>query len=525
MTFADILRHHAVHPATADRPALVFRDEAWTYRDLSRRANRLTRALRALGVAQRQQVALLLPNRPELFEIFAAACRLGAAIVPVGIRLTAREVAYMVNHAEARVLVFDSQVQDVVQSLRAHLPSVLPGGYVTLGRPPAWAASYETLLAGQPDGDLDAAVPDTQTCWLPFTGGTTGPPKAGCIPHRHLLLNLFANVLQFGWRPDDVHLANGSLAHGFAFTSALAQLLIGGRVIVLERFSPQQTLEAVERERVTWLAMVPTMFQDLLSAREVEGAETRSLRMFLTAGAAMSVRLKRDLIARFPHMQLFEYYGATETGWVTLLPPEDQLRKAGSVGRPMLGVEVRILGEDGEVLPQGSVGEIFKRGMPYVEAFFKNPEADAAIRRGEWVTAGDVGYLDPEGYLTLVDRKRDLIITGGLNVYPSEVEAVVAEHPAVRECAVVGVPDDRWGEAVHAVVVLQDRPPAEPAGEAAAQEALLVHCRRNLAGYKCPKRFNFVTELPKSHVGKVLRRRLRDELLAGMGAETPVEGR
>ncbi len=142
MTFADILRHHAVHPATADRPAVVFRDEAWTYRDLSRRANRLTRALRALGVAQRQQVALLLPNRPELFEIFVAACRLGAAIVPIGTRLTAREVAYMVNHAEARVLVFDSQVQDVVQSLRAHLPSVLPGGYVTLGRPPAWAASY-----------------------------------------------------------------------------------------------------------------------------------------------------------------------------------------------------------------------------------------------------------------------------------------------------------------------------------------------------------------------------------------------
>lgn len=300
MTFADIIRHHAAHPGTADRPALVFRGEAWTYRDLSRRANRVARALCALGVAQGQQVALLLPNRPELFEIFAAACRLGAAIVPIGIRLTAREVAYMVNHAEARVLVFDSQLQDLVQSLRTHLPSVLP---------------------------------------------------------------------------------------------------------------------------------------------------------------------------------------------------------------------------------PGSVGEIFKRGMPYVEAFFKNPQADAAIRRGEWVTAGDVGYLDPDGYLTLVDRKRDLIITGGLNVYPSEVEALVAEHPAVRECAVVGVSDERWGEAVHAVVVLRDGPPAGPAGEAAAQEALLSHCRRNLAGYKCPKRFTFVAELPKSHVGKLLRRRLREALLAGMGAETPVEGR
>lgn len=179
MTFADVLRHHAAHPGTADRPALVFRGERWTYRDLSRRANRLARALCALGVTQGQHVALLLPNRPELFEIFAAACRLGASIVPIGVRLTAREVAYMVNHAEARVLVFDSQVQDLVESLRPGLPSVLPGGYLALGHSPAWATAYETLLAGQPDGDLDAAVPDTEACWLPFTGGTTGPPRRG----------------------------------------------------------------------------------------------------------------------------------------------------------------------------------------------------------------------------------------------------------------------------------------------------------------------------------------------------------
>lgn len=525
MTFADFLRHHALQAGTADRPALVFRGERQTYRELHRRANRLARALRALGVGPGRQVALLLPNRPELFEIFAAACRVGAAIVPIGTRLAAREIAYMVAHAEARVLCFDAQFQDVVQSLREAMPSVPPEGYVALGAPPTWAQAYETLLSASSEEELDGPVSDAGTCWIPFTGGTTGPPKAGCIPHRNLLTNLLANLLQFGWRAEDVHLANGSLAHGFAFTSALAQLVIGGSVVILEQFSSQGTLEAIARERVTWLAMVPTMFRDLLSALGGTPPDLPSLRLFLTAAAPMPPRLRRELIERFPRVQLFEYYGSTEAGWVTLLRPEDQARKPGSVGRPMLGVEVRVLGETGEILPPGAVGEVYKRGMPYVESFLKNPEADAAVRRGEWVTAGDMGSLDPEGYLSLADRKQDLIISGGLNVYPGEVEAVLAEHPAVRECAVIGMPNDRWGEAVHAVVVLRNGLPAGQPGEAAIREALLRHCRKTLAGYKCPKQLTFTADLPKSHVGKILRRRLRDALLSRTRAEASSEHR
>ncbi|MGU3587219.1 class I adenylate-forming enzyme family protein, partial [Rhodococcus sp. C26F] len=341
---------------------------------------------------------------------------------------------------------------------------------------------------------------------LAFTGGTTGPPKACEVPQRLARQNWYDITVEVGVREDDTMLIAGPFYHGLGFVWALQQLMVGGTVVMQRNFDARGALALIESEKVTFTPMAPTMYTMMLEVEGKEHFDVSSMRGLVSAAAPLLTPTKEALLAYFSSAGLFEYYGATEAGFYSVLKPADQLRKVRSVGQAWSGCELRILDPSGVELPCREVGEIYKRGPALGAKYFKDPDATNAAFRGEWITSGDLGYLDEEGYLYVVDRSKDMIISGGVNIFPTEIESAIVSHPSVIEAAVIGLPDDKWGETVTAYVVVRS-------GEAATPEELKALCGTRLAKYKIPRAFHFVEELPKNASGKLLKRVLRDRVL------------
>jgi acyl-CoA synthetase (AMP-forming)/AMP-acid ligase II len=495
---ADLARRHARRWPDRDREAVVAGGSRLTWRQLDERVTRLTDALARRGVRPGDRVAIYLRNGTEYFEIVLALAAIGAPVVPVSFRSTAVELVAALDASGVRLLLAgdDPDMRDRVVAaagLRA-----APTDVVSLG------PEYAQLIAGGRGSEAVPRPSEDEPVWFALTGGTTGAPKLVRVPHRVLVQMWLFMAVELGIGRDDVMLLPGPLYHGLGFGFALQQLYVGGRVVVMPSFDPAEALRLIEAESVTVLPAVPTMLTMMLAAPELPASDTSSLRLILSSGSSLLTPTKERLLAAFPHARLFESYGATEAGFFTVLRPEDQFRKVRSCGLPFFGSDVRVLDSAGGDAAPGEVGLVYKRGLIEGGGYAEDEQATAAMFRDGWCTAGDLGYLDDEGYLYLVDRARDMIVTGGVNVFPAEIEEVIAAVPGVHEVAVIGVPEETWGESIKAFVV-----PAPGARVTADQ--IIGACAERLASFKKPRLVEFVTELPKSAAGKVLKRELRQD--------------
>ncbi len=471
--------------------------------ELRQRAARLAGFLDTAGVQARDRVAYLLDNCVEVFEIGVACQLLGAFPVPINYHASADEARYVLEDSGARALI--TSRRHVERIAAASRLEALEGRRMLVGGGHEDFADYEAALASAAPFEREARPAPGVVI---YTSGTTGKPKgvmrAPAPPERALaFVRVFRNVCKLGDQP--VHLVTGPLYHSAPSTFARMSLLLGGRVVILPRFDPEAALGAIETYRVTHVHLVPTMMHRLLALPESSRSRYRldSLEAVQHAAAPCPPETKRAMIEWWGPV-VDEYFGSTEAGICTYITAPEALARPGSVGRPIPGVLVRILDETGAALGPGRVGDVCvgtdaSRAFDYHGASEKLAEA----QRGELFATGDMGYLDDEGYLYLVDRRADLVISGGVNIYPAEIESALVTHPAVRDCAVFGIPNDEWGECLHAVVEL------EPGSEALETE-LLAHLESRVARYKLPRSMEFVRELPREPSGKIFKRKLRE---------------
>jgi long-chain acyl-CoA synthetase len=499
-----------------DRPAYILArsGEVVTYRELTERSRRAAQLMRSVGAERGSAVAFMLENHPRFLDLAWGAQRAGLRYTAISPRLTAEEVAYMLGDAGARVLFASAATADVAREAAGRSPGVKATISVDSGV--EGFESYDELVAGQPATPLDDEAEGLEFL---YSSGTTGRPKAikaemaldpvGTPP---AIVPLFERLYGFG--ADTVYLSPAPLYHSAPLRFNMAVHRLGGTTVVMDRFDPAWALELIERHGVTHVQMVPTMFIRLLRLTDEErGAnDISSLRSVIHAAAPCPPDVKRQMIEWLGPI-IEEYYSATEVYLLTAIDSEDWLAHPGSVGRALVGTP-HIVDDDGTELPPGEVGTVWSEGGPQFE-YHNAPEKTAGSRdeRG-WTTVGDIGYLDEDGYLYLTDRKADMIISGGVNIYPQEAENVLATHPAVADAAVFGIPHDELGEEVKGVV--QALPGADAGPELEAE--LIAYCHERLAKYKCPRTIDFTDELPRHPTGKLYKRLLRDQYAAAARA-------
>jgi long-chain acyl-CoA synthetase len=482
-----------------DRPAISSRFGSRTFAELDANADRLVHVLRDRGLRPGDAVALICRNRPEFVETWAACRRAGFRLTPVNWHLTADEMEYIARDCEARSLVVDVEVPPAVTlatALAAHVDAVLTvGGTLPVGEP------YAAALAGAPSDPLTDPEPGTL---MLYTSGTTGRPKGVRKRPRPPVVENIA-----GYDAESVHLCTGPLYHAAPLNiSLISPLSNGAGVVLMDRWTADETLELVEAHRVTHTHMVPTMFHRLLTVDEQTRAarDMSSLKIVVHGAAPCPVPVKQAMIEWLGPV-IVEYYASTE-GAGTLVDATTWLRKPGTVGKPYPHDHVFVGDEDAQPLDTGEVGIVWVKTHPGEEfEYYGDPDKTERNQRGAWYTLGDHGYLDEDGYLFLAGRSAELIISGGVNIYPAEIDAALLEHPAVGDAATIGVPNDEWGEEVVAVVELTPGAEASPG----LAEELRAHCRERIAGFKVPRRVEFVAELPRQDNGKVYRRRLREQ--------------
>ena len=516
LTLSD---HVAAHART--RPSrLASRDSrrTLTYGEWDVRASRLANALLARGLHPGDRIALLAHNSVEWLEIYAALARAGLVAVPVNFRLRAPEIAYIVDHSEARAAIVQEALRDEAEAALAK-SEIDPRRRFVFGSAPEQTApagwtSYEAIIATAASTPPEVAVKPQDLFALMYTSGTTGRPKGAMRSHHGNALIALATALEFGLTARDNALLVMPLCHANSLYFALTFAMLGATIVVDDRphFDPAATLAALAESRITFTSLVPTHYIMMLGLPEAVKAshDLAAVGKLLISSAPARAETKREVMALFPHAKLFELYGSTEAGWVTILRPEEQLQRLGTVGRECAASgAIRLLDAQGREVADGQVGELYSRTAYVFDGYWKDPQKTAEAFRGDWCSVGDLALRDADGYIHLVDRKSHMIISGGENIYPSEVESVLASHGAVQDVAVVGVPDDKWGESVLAVVVV--RP-----GEAVGEAELLDWCRRRVAGYKRPRAVRFIdeAEMPRTATGKIQHRVLRERMVA-----------
>ncbi|MDN3059775.1 class I adenylate-forming enzyme family protein [Streptomyces sp. SRF1] len=492
------------------RPAWRFGSREATYAELLTATDRVAGALESTGLAMGDRAAFLLKNSPEILELHGGMSRAGVIAVPLNFRSVARELAHVVNDSGSRVVVFGEEFVTVVDEMRAVAPSDVTYVMVGPSATPSWSTSYAAWLE-RADGQARSMpeIAPEHPYFIGYTSGTTGAPKGAVVSHRALIRHVLSIMLEYGApsEPRDRFLSLMPMFHSNGTWFGTAAMMAGAVNVIHPSggFDPHEVLRVVEAERITHTSVVPTMLKMMVGvdSAHLAALDTSSLRMVLVASAPVTLSLKRET-ERVLGTKVNEGYGSTETGCVTSLRPGDPDEKHASVGRPTIGREISIRDHDGQECPIGTAGEIWTRGEGVLlDHYWNNPEATRrAFDDAGWCTVGDMGYLDADGYLFMTDRKHDMIISGGENVYPTEVESVLLGHPSVSEVAVVGLPHEHWGETVQAVVVLK-------AGAVVTSEELIEFSKAGLADFKVPRSVRFVDELPKSATGKILRRLVR----------------
>ena len=486
----------------------------WSYAEFEARSNRVANLLLALGIAPGRKVLWCGPNSPEVVAVMSATRKIGAIAVPLNYRLTPAEALYVINHSDAEVAYVDYEHVPMFAALRDQLENVRH--IIAVGGPgPAWMLA-DADIAAAPDRAPDVGeVPEGGT--MIYTSGTTGKPK-GAVRSRPLDPEVMGALINlFGSRPDDVYITSGPLYHSGPSAFMNGGLLFGQTIIVQRRFDAEDWLRLVDKYHVSSTFSAPALIRMICALpQEVKDRYDRSsMRVMVANAAPWSFALKQQYVADFPAESLFEVYGSTELGVDTVLLPEDQMRKPGSCGKPAPGIEIMLVGADGnEVTGTGPdhPGEVFIRSKVVFDTYHKNHASYQSNSRGDFHTVGDIAYWDDEGYLYICDRKTDMIISGGMNIYPAEIEAALEQHPEIYDVAVFGIPSEEWGEAVHATVV---RSP----GSSLTGEQVTAFAREHLASYKVPRSVDFTDELPRTGSGKLLKRQLRAPHWAGRTAQ------
>ncbi len=503
----ELAAHHA-----PDVAAIIFQDETITYAQLRDRCRRLANAL--IAVTQPgDRVAILAENCPEYVDCYYGVPGAGLALTLLNYRLAPRELAYIIGNAEPRILIVEAKYLPAIRQIRAQIPSV--DRILLIDGESEGSESYAAFRDSGAATEPSRRPQESDLAWLLYTSGTTGLPKGAMLSHTNLLAGIMNSMAAWDTGPDEVCMFTFPMFHVAGYVMPM-QHLRTFPVVLLRSFDPPTLLATVQKYRVTNTAMAPTMVGMLLENPETANYDLSSLRRLGYGAAAMPGEVLRKARARWPGAGFSTGFGMTElSGNVMTMGRQDHDRAADegleilrSVGKQMPLARVRVADESGADCPPGQAGEIIVKGDQVLSGYWRNPEATAASFTDGWFHTGDVGRWGAEGYLYIVDRKKDMILTGGENVYPREVEEVLFRHPAVMEAAVVGAPDEKWGEMVAAVICVRE-------GHTVTGAEITAFCREEIAGYKRPRRLAFIKELPKNASGKVLKRELRDLIAAG----------
>ncbi len=507
-----VLKMNAIN--VPDKLGWQDKNQEFTFKEWNERSCRLANGLKDLGVGHQERFAVIAFNRGEWMDIYAACAKGGQIVVPVMFRLAGPDIEYIVNHSECKAFIVEAPFVELIDSIRDKLP-VPEDAYVYLGDGPApkGYVGYEEWLGKSSPSEPEEVVDAADIWTIMYTSGTTGRPKGVVRTHEANMAQYYLNDINMGVRSTDKVMLVMPMCHINSIFYSFPYTLITAPVFVynMVSFDPEDLLRTIVKYRITFTSLVPTHYIMMLALPEElkQAMDVSCIRQLLISSAPARKDLKLAIMDYFKNAELWEAYGSTEGGLVTLLRPEDQFKKLGSIGKEIYGTDrIRILDETRNEVPDGEVGELFYRTPMLFKEYWKEPEKTKEAFDGEWSSAGDMVRRDEDGYYTLVDRKANMIITGGENVYPSEVENAVGSHEAVKDVAVIGVPDDKWGEAIKAVVVLHE---GYEASDEMGKE-IMDFCRGKVAGFKRPKTVDFVSdeEMPRTPTGKILHRLLRE---------------
>ncbi len=495
-----------------DQTAFVIKGKRLSYQYLDRRVNRLATALLARGVGRGDKIAVLMRNRQEMLETFFAAAKLGAVNVPVNVRLSPAEILYILNNSQTRLLIIESEFIGAIDQIAEELTSVRE--IILVGDPENRRfRRFEDLIEEGSPQRPPVYVDDEDEAFIVYTAGTTGKPKGALLTHKNLISNsldiINENNLSQPRHPDLPYLEPKILTVAPLFHVAglinIIRTMMERKTIVLKDFDPVEILKTIEAEKITYIFLVPTMWRILLGHPQFGSYDVSSIRVAGFGADVIENALKQRILEHFPNASLFEAFGQTEmSATTTFMKHQDTLRKEGSVGLPLRMVSLRLVDFQMKDVAVGEVGEVVYRGPGMFKGYYNDPEETAKAFEGGWFHSGDLARRDEDDFLTIVDRKKDMILSGGENIYCAEIEQVLLKHPEVREAAVIGVPDPKWGQSVKAYVVVSPDSAASP-------EDLIGFCTQHLARFKRPKQVEFMDALPRSATGKILKKLLREK--------------
>lgn len=495
-----------------DKVAVVFEEKRFTYTELNQRANKLAHGMLKEGFRRGDKVSLLMHNCAEFLEIYNGLARIGVVSVPINFRLVSKEVNYIVDNSDSKGIIVGD---DLVDQLDLDgLPQIQKNKIFVVGdNVPEGLRTYSDLMMGMPDSEPEVDLSEGDIFYFGYTSGTTGFPKGAMIKTQNTLEVVYNAILRNarGRNMDlsqRVFLAIMPVCHSNSIWASLITLWMGGTTVIFpsNRFDPEKVLATVEKEKVTTTSLVPTMITRILELPdEVKNRyNISSLVSIGSSSAPLHTKTKEEALKFFANVRFSEGYGSTETGALTTLRHKDQIRKVRSIGKPNPGIEIKLIDEEGnEINEPDKVGVLWAKTPSAFVGYYKDHGQTAEAINGEWVTAGDMAFMDDEGYYFLADRKHDMIISGGENIYPREIEEILVQHPAIFDAAVIGVPHEQWGEEVKAVVQIK-----EEYGEVGEglEEELLDFCKEHLAGYKRPRSIDIVDDFPRTATGKILKR-------------------
>jgi len=489
-----------------DKTAIICEGREVSYRELNSRVNQLAHGFLQSSLGKGSRVALLMHNSVEMVEIFCALAKAGMVSIPLNYRLAVPELSYIIENSDATTLIRGEEFDATVHQLKSQLPKL--EHFITVEEAPHAMSTYCNLYKNQPDHEPAVEVLPEDDSFVIYTSGTTGRPRGVVLTHRNHFWNTVNYTIAYQMNERDVELALTPMFHSSTVGRIFTYIFTGATFITSRRFDPVQAMELIARHKVTSITQTPTMYSALVGLGQKNHGATGSVKRVVSGAAPLSPVLKDTLARLFPCAGMFDLYGLTEASpGVAILKPHDPLDKAASVGKPMLSVKIKVVGEDGKELPSGERGEVICRGPNVMKGYYNDDAAIQEVLREGWLYTGDLGSMDQDGYLYLMGRKKELIISGGENIHPAEIEAVLHRHPLILEAAVIGVPDEYWGESVKALVVKKP-------GDTLTGQEVIDYCKSKLAHYKKPRSVDFVDELPKNTAGKVMKAELLKRYLS-----------